>query len=149
MTLCLFVVYLLSPVQFTLQKLRYTPQTIEILGDEVIIFDRDMVGLLQEGNELQHPRGIDNSVLEKRRGFLEVVALPKEEILDQKLAHWNYSLHLRPHSRGCIMPAQYRRHSAANAVPVRKPRHETEYFLEVSIPRQSRGLYDCWPLKGA
>jgi hypothetical protein len=26
---------------------------------------------------------------------------------------------------------------------------ETERFSLVSIPRQSRGLYDCWPLKGA
>jgi hypothetical protein len=26
---------------------------------------------------------------------------------------------------------------------------EWEKKLEVSIPRQSRGLYDCWPLKGA
>jgi len=28
--------------------------------------------------------------------------------------------------------------------------HEiTEMRKQVSIPRQSRGLYDCWPLKGA
>jgi len=26
---------------------------------------------------------------------------------------------------------------------------EKERQLPVSIPRQSRGLYDCWPLKGA
>jgi len=32
---------------------------------------------------------------------------------------------------------------------IRKKRVSPTDIESVSIPRQSRGLYDCWPLKGA
>jgi hypothetical protein len=48
---------------------------IEVVGNELVIFDGDSIILLQETDQLQNPGGVDYSLAEKRFGIGKLVVL--------------------------------------------------------------------------
>ena len=61
---------------------------IEIRGDELLVRDRDRVFGLDEGDELQDARRVDDAALEERVAVAELsIALPEQEVVDDELAY--------------------------------------------------------------
>src|SRR2546425_7821458 len=74
-------------LDFAAKELHQPIDRIEILGNELLVLDRDVVRLLEKADELQHARGIDDSELEERVARSHwLVFLAEEEVLDDEPA---------------------------------------------------------------
>src|ERR1700676_4449917 len=60
---------------------------IEVLRQEFAVFDRNAEGLLDESNHLEHPRRIDDTLIEQRRVDLQQVRFSDVEIRNQEIAN--------------------------------------------------------------